>query len=48
MTEKPYKNLRIKEPTFERLKEEKRDYETWDGFMHRALNAIDENEKNNV
>lgn len=44
MTEKAYKNLRIKEPTFKRLKGEKEDYETWDGFMHRALNAIEKNE----
>lgn len=41
MSDKPYKNLRIKEPTFNRLKAEKEDYETWDGFMHRALNAIE-------
>jgi hypothetical protein len=41
MANKPYKNLRIKEPTFERLKAEKRDYETWDGFMQRAVNAIE-------
>lgn len=45
VSDKPYKNLRIKEPTWERLKQEKRDYETWDGFMHRALNSIKENEQ---
>jgi hypothetical protein len=38
MADKSYKNLRVKEPTFNRLKEEKRGYETWDGFMHRLLN----------
>jgi len=35
-----YKNLRVGEETFAKLQDEKRDYETWDGFFHRALEAM--------
>jgi len=44
MSDKPYKNIRIKEPTFDRLKDEKRDYETWDGLFHRLTNEVVEDE----
>lgn len=40
MTDQSYKNIRVKEPTFNLLKSEKRDYETWDGFMHRAIEEV--------
>lgn len=39
-----YKNLRIKEPVFEDLKEQKEEYETWSSFLKRAANALDDNE----
>lgn len=42
MSDKPYKNIRIKEPAFDRLTEEKREYETWDGLMHRLLNEVED------
>lgn len=42
MSEKSYKNLRVKEQTFEKMDCEKKDYETWDGFFHRAMEAINE------
>jgi len=31
------KNIKIDESTYERLREEKGQYETWDGFLHRLL-----------
>jgi len=37
---KEYKNIRVGEETFAKLQDEKRDYETWDGFFHRALEAM--------
>lgn len=40
MTE--YKNLRIKEPVFEDLQEQKEDYETWSGFLKRAADSLDD------
>lgn len=39
-----YKNIRIKESAFDRLKAEKKDYETWDGLMHRLLNEAGDGE----
>lgn len=41
MSDKTYKNLRIKEATYNRLKLNKQDYETWDGFFHRAVNELE-------
>lgn len=40
MTER--KNLKISEETYELLREEKRDYETWDGFFRRMLKDDDQ------
>jgi len=34
---KKRKNLKIDEETYERLRERKGQYETWDGFFHRLL-----------
>lgn len=34
------KNLKLNADTFQRLKNEKGDYETWDGLMHRLLDGI--------
>lgn len=31
------KNLKISEDTYELLREEKGQYETWDGFFHRLV-----------
>jgi len=31
------KNLKINEDTYEMLRAEKGDYETWDGFFHRVF-----------
>ena len=40
MTER--KNLKIDVETYERLREEKGQYETWDGALNRMLDEIDE------
>jgi len=31
------KNLKINEDTYDLLRQEKGDYETWDGFFHRVF-----------
>lgn len=31
------KNLKVSEETYERLRNEKGKYETWDGFFHRII-----------
>ena len=31
------KNLKIQEETYERLRQQKGQYETWDGFLNRLL-----------
>jgi len=36
------KQVKFKNDVYERLKDEKEDYETWDGFMHRLLNEGDD------
>ena len=35
------KNLKIDEQTYDRLRALKGQYETWDGFLNRAADAID-------
>ena len=40
MTER--KNLKIDVETYERLREEKGQYETWDGALNRILDEIDD------
>lgn len=32
------KSLKVKQETFDRLRDAKGQYETWDGFFHRVLN----------
>lgn len=34
------KNLKISEDTYDDLREEKRDMETWDSFQRRMLRAV--------
>lgn len=31
------KNLKVSKDTYEKLREEKGQYETWDGFFHRII-----------
>jgi len=31
------KNLKISEETYQKLRERKNQYETWDGFFHRLI-----------
>ena len=40
MTER--KNLKLDQETFERLREEKGQYETWDGSINRVLDELEE------
>ena len=40
MTER--KNLKIDVETYERLREEKGQYETWDGALNRMLDELDD------
>ena len=40
MTER--KNLKIEVETYDRLREEKGQYETWDGALNRMLDEIDD------
>jgi len=35
------KNLKIDSETYERLREEKGKYETWDGMLNRVLDEFD-------
>jgi len=37
------KNLKIQEETYERLRQEKGQYETWDGFLNRLLDEHGDN-----
>ena len=36
------KNLKIAEDTYEALREEKGQYETWDGALNRMLDELDD------
>jgi hypothetical protein len=36
------KNLKLNETTYERLREEKGHYETWDGALNRMLDELDD------
>ena len=36
------KNLKLNKETFERLKDEKGQYETWDGSINRVLDELEE------
>jgi len=36
------KNLKLNETTYERLREEKGDWETWDGALNRMLDELDD------
>ena len=42
MTER--KNLKIDVKTYERLREEKGQYETWDGALNRMLDELDDDD----
>jgi len=42
MPENSYKNLRVREQTFDRLKDEKKEFETWDGLLHRLVGNGDD------
>lgn len=35
------KNIKLNESTFTRLKEEKGEYETWDGSLNRVLDELE-------
>ena len=35
------KNIKVSEETFERLKEEKGKYDTWDGFLNGLIDVVD-------
>jgi len=39
---KDYKNMRIGEGTYQILKDKKKEWETWDGFMRRMVGELDE------
>lgn len=36
------KNLKISETTYERLREEKEQFETWDGMLNRLIDQQDD------
>jgi len=36
------KNLKLGEETYHRLKDKKRDWETWDGFFQRAADELED------
>jgi phage-related minor tail protein len=36
------KNLKLNEATYERLRDEKGEYETWDGALNRMLDELDD------